>query len=142
MSESRRIGFVGLGHMGAPMAANLVRGGHHVMGYDIVADQARRFAQTHGTRMPESLAEVGMHADIVITMLPTGREVRDALLEAQGGALAANLRRGAVVVDMSSAEPVGTRMLGRDLARRGIALVDANPSPAGCRAPRTVPSPS
>jgi 3-hydroxyisobutyrate dehydrogenase len=125
MSESRRIGFVGLGNMGTPMAANLVRGGHDVMGYDIAADRAQRFAQTHRTRMPESLAEVGMHADIVITMLPTGREVRDALLEAQGGALAANLREGAVVVDMSSAEPVGTRMLGRDLAEHHVALVDA-----------------
>ena len=58
-------------------------------------------------------------------MLPTGREVRDALLEAQGGALAANLRPGAIVVDMSSADPVGTRTLGGDLAERGIALVDA-----------------
>lgn len=125
MSESRRIGFVGLGHMGAPMAANLVRGGHHVMGYDIATDRAQRFAQTHGTRMPESLAEVGKHADVVITMLPTGREVRDAILEAQGGALAANLRQGAIVIDMSSSEPVGTRMLGRDLARLDIALVDA-----------------
>ena len=125
MSESRRIGFVGLGHMGAPMAANLVRSGHDVLGYDIAADKAQRFAQMHGTRSLESLAAVGTHADIVITMLPTGREVRDALLEAQGGALAANLRRGAVVVDMSSAEPVGTRMLGRDLAERHVALVDA-----------------
>jgi 3-hydroxyisobutyrate dehydrogenase len=122
MSESRRIGFVGLGHMGAPMAGNLVRSGHDVLGYDIAADKAQRFAQMHGTRSLESLAAVGTHADIVITMLPTGREVRDALLEAQGGALAANLRRGAVVVDMSSAEPVGTRML--------------------CRVPRTAHSPS
>src|SRR5262245_54511033 len=125
MSESRRLGCAGLAHMGTPMAANLERGGHDVLGYDIVADRARQFAQMHGTRTPESLAEVGTHADIVITMLPTGREVRDALLETQGGALAANLRRGTVVVDMSSAEPVGTRMLGRDLAERHVTLVDA-----------------
>jgi 3-hydroxyisobutyrate dehydrogenase len=125
MSESRRIGFVGLGHMGAPMAANLVRGGYRVMGYDIAADRAQRFAQAHGTPMPGNLAELGMHADVVITMLPTGREVRDALLEAQSGALGANLRRGAIVIDMSSSEPVGTRTLGRDLGRLDIALVDA-----------------
>ena len=125
MSESRRIGFVGLGHMGAPMAANLVRGGHRVMGYDIAADRAQRFAQAHRTPLPENLAELGMHADVVITMLPTGREVRDALLETQDGALGANLRQGAIVIDMSSSEPVGTRMLGRDLARLDIALIDA-----------------
>jgi 3-hydroxyisobutyrate dehydrogenase len=58
-------------------------------------------------------------------MLPTGREVRHALLEAENGALAANLRKGSIVIDMSSADPVGTRRLGAELAGRGIALVDA-----------------
>src|SRR5215470_8928858 len=125
MSGTRRVGFIGLGNMGVPMAANLVRGGHDVMAYDIAADRAWQFAQAHGARATESLAELGRHADVVITMLPTGREVRDALLAAQGGALAANLRAGAIVIDMSSADPVGTRALGRDLAARNIALVDA-----------------
>ena len=125
MSETRRVGFIGLGNMGAPMAANLVRGGHDVMAYDIAAERARRFAQSHAARATESLAEAAGHADFVITMLPTGREVHAALLEAQGGALAANLRQGAIVIDMSSADPVGTRRLGRDLAKRNLALVDA-----------------
>ena len=125
MSEARRVGFIGLGNMGAPMAANLMRGGHDVMAYDIAAERAHRFAQTHAGRATESLAEVASHADIVITMLPTGHEVREALLQAQGGALAANLRPGTVVIDMSSADPVGTRALGQELARRDIALLDA-----------------
>ncbi len=125
MSETGRVGFVGLGNMGVPMAANLVRGGHDVMAYDIAADRARHFAQAHAARATERLAELAGHADVVITMLPTGREVRDALLAAQGGALAANLRAGAIVIDMSSADPVGTRTLGGELARRNIALVDA-----------------
>jgi len=125
MSETRRIGFIGLGNMGTPMAANLVGGGHAVMAYDIAADRARQFAQAHSARATESLAELAAHAEIVITMLPTSREVREALTEAQGGALAENLRRGTIVIDMSSADPVATRALGGDLARRGIALVDA-----------------
>lgn len=58
-------------------------------------------------------------------MLPSGQEVGEALLQAQGGALAASLRAGAVFVDMSSADPIGTRRLGDDLAKRGIVLVDA-----------------
>ena len=120
MSEARRVGFIGLGNMGAPMAANLMRGGHDVMAYDIAAERAHRFAQTHAGRATESLAEVASHADIVITMLPTGHEVREALLQAQGGALAANLRPGTVVIDMSSADPVGTRELGKDLAARKL----------------------
>src|SRR5262249_39955814 len=125
MSDSKRIGFVGMGNMGVPMAANLVRAGHEVMAYDIAPERAQRFAQAHAGRATEKLAELAVHAEIVITMLPTGREVRQALLEAQGGALAPGLPSGALVLDMSSADPVGTRALGRELAARGIALVDA-----------------
>jgi 3-hydroxyisobutyrate dehydrogenase len=125
MSATKRVGFIGLGNMGMPMAANLVRGGHDVMAYDIAADRARQFAQAQAARATESLAELAAHADMVITMLPTGREVRDALVVAQDGALVANLRRGAIVIDMSSADPVATRSLGGDLGKRHIALVDA-----------------
>src|SRR5262249_60980494 len=125
MSDSKRIGFVGMGNMGVPMAANLVRAGHQVMAYDIAAERAQRFAQAHAGRATEKLAELAAHAEIVITMLPTGREVRAALVEAQGGALVAGLPSGAIAIDMSSADPGGTRALGRDLAARGDALVDA-----------------
>jgi 3-hydroxyisobutyrate dehydrogenase len=125
MGETRRIGFIGLGNMGTPMAANLGRGGHDVMAYDVAAERAHRFARAHTARATESLAELAAHAEIAITMLPTGREVRDAVLDAQGGAFAAGLRSNAIVVDMSSADPVGTRRLGAELARRGIRLVDA-----------------
>jgi 3-hydroxyisobutyrate dehydrogenase len=125
MSTSKRVGFIGLGNMGTPMAANLVRGGHDVVAYDIAADRARRLTQAHAARATESLPELAAHAEIVITMLPTGREVRAALIEAQGGTLIANLRPGTIVIDMSSADPVATRALGDDLAERHIALVDA-----------------
>jgi 3-hydroxyisobutyrate dehydrogenase len=125
MSTSKRVGFIGLGNMGTPMAANLVRHGHDVMAYDIAADRARQFAQAHAAHATEDLAELAAHADIVITMLPTGREVREALMEAQNGALIATLRRGTIAVDMSSADPVATRALGDDLAERHITLVDA-----------------
>jgi 3-hydroxyisobutyrate dehydrogenase len=125
MSEGKCIGFIGLGNMGTPMAANLVRAGHDVIGYDLAPERARALAQAQAARATESLAELAAHAEIAITMLPTGREVRAALLEAQGGAFAASRRAGAIVIDMSSADPVGTRALGADLARHGIALVDA-----------------
>src|SRR5207247_5895 len=88
MSEPKRIGFIGIGNMGSLMTANLVRGGHQVMAYDIAPERARHVAEAHGARATESLAELAAHAEVVITMLPTGREVRDALLEAQGGARA------------------------------------------------------
>jgi 3-hydroxyisobutyrate dehydrogenase len=123
--SAKRVGFIGLGNMGAPMVGNLVRGGHDVMGYDVAAGRAQQVAQAHAARATDSLAELASHAEIVITMLPSGREVREALTEAQGGALAANLRPGAIIIDMSSADPVGTRALHGELARRNIAVVDA-----------------
>lgn len=125
MGEIKRIGFIGMGNMGVPMAANLVRGGYDVAAYDIAPERAQRFAQENNAKAATDLAALGRAADLIVTMLPTGREVRHALLEAGGGALAANLRPGSFVVDMSSAAPVGTRELGRELAPRQIALVDA-----------------
>jgi 3-hydroxyisobutyrate dehydrogenase len=125
MSAIGTIGFIGLGNMGVPMAANLLRGGYSVFAFDIDSARAAGFAEAHGARSTADLAELGRSVDAVITMLPTGREVRDVLLQRQGGALAAHLKAGACVIDMSSADPVGTRALGRDLAARDIALVDA-----------------
>jgi 3-hydroxyisobutyrate dehydrogenase len=93
--------------------------------FDIAGERARQFASEHQARATDRLAELAADAHAVVTMLPSGREVRDAVLDMQGGALAANLRRGSIVIDMSSAAPVGTRELGEALATRGIGLVDA-----------------
>jgi 3-hydroxyisobutyrate dehydrogenase len=125
MSGIASIGFVGMGNMGVPMAANLVRAGHAVTAYDIAAGRAECFAKAHNARATASLTALGQGSDLVITMLPSGREVRQVLLEADGGALSRNLRPGATIVDMSSADPVGTRRLGEELAAHNIALVDA-----------------
>lgn len=114
-------GFVGLGNMGWPMARNLARAGHEVIARDADADRQKRFAAEHGCAAadePGAFAD----ADAVITMLPTGGIVREVLLD---WGLAASLRPGTVVVDMSSSEPTGTRELVRELARRRIALIDA-----------------
>jgi 3-hydroxyisobutyrate dehydrogenase len=125
MTQASRIGFIGIGNMGSLMAANLARAGYAVTAYDIDGERARSFAAAHSAHATESLAHLGQNVDVVITMLPTGREVRHALLEAENGALAANLHKGSIVIDMSSADPVGTRRLGAELAAHGIALVDA-----------------
>jgi 3-hydroxyisobutyrate dehydrogenase len=125
MAEIKNVSFIGIGNMGSRMAAHLVRAGHVVTVFDIAAEKARRFAAEHQARATDRLADVASGADAVITMLPSGREVRDAVLEMQGGALAANLGPGSIVVDMSSAAPVGTRELGALLSARGIGLVDA-----------------
>src|SRR3954451_25344156 len=112
MSGIKNIGFIGIGNMGAPMAANLVRAGYDVTAYDVAADRAELFARAHNTRAAASLAALRQSADLIITMLPSGREVRQVLLEAAGGALVRNLRDGSCVIDMSSSDRVGTRRLG------------------------------
>ena len=125
MTEIKTVGFIGLGNMGVPMAANIRRGGYKVIGFDLDPARAKAFAQEHNARATDQLAELGKACDAIVTMLPTGREVRDALFTMQGGALAANLKPGSFVIDMSSADPVGTRELGKDLAARKLVLVDA-----------------
>ena len=133
MSGITRIGFIGMGNMGVPMAANLVRAGYAVMAYDVAAGRAENFASEHSARAAGSLADLGQSSDLVITMLPSGREVRQALLDAEDGAQIPDERAGSTVIDMSSADPVGTRKLGAELAASKIELVDA---PASGGVPR------
>jgi 3-hydroxyisobutyrate dehydrogenase len=121
----KTVGFIGIGNMGRPMAANLVKGGYQVVAYDTDIDRAAKFAEDCGGDCAATLADLAKRIDAVVTMLPTGKEVRACLLEAEDGALAANLRKGAIVIDMSSADPVGTRKTHADLAARGLAFVDA-----------------
>ena len=126
MPPSREtVGFIGLGNMGRPMAASLARAGFGVIGYDADRDSADSFAAETGCPTAPTLTALAEAATVAVTMLPTGAIVRRVLLEEEGGALADGLGPGALVVDMSSSEPVGTRALGTTLAERGIALVDA-----------------
>ena len=125
MTTIKTVGFIGLGNMGVPMAANIRRGGFDVIGFDLDPARAKKFAENNNAGATDQLAELGKACDAIVTMLPTGREVRDALFTMQGGALAANLKPGSFIIDMSSADPVGTRELGKDLAARKLVLVDA-----------------
>ncbi|MFG2915152.1 3-hydroxyisobutyrate dehydrogenase [Kitasatospora sp. NPDC048298] len=112
------IGFIGLGNMGGPMAANLVKAGHRVTGYDLAAD-ARERAAGHGIAVAESAERAVAGAEVVITMLPTGRHV----LEAYEGLTAA--AREALFVDCSTIA-VGDARIAADLARTtGHRAVDA-----------------
>jgi 3-hydroxyisobutyrate dehydrogenase len=124
MAASRdRIGFVGLGNMGAPMARRLVNAGHELVVADANPEAVERFAAGSKCERAPSLPSLGERCQVVITMLPNGQIVRDVLLGANG--IAPRLAAGSVVIDMSSSSPLGTRELAADLAKRGIPLVDA-----------------
>lgn len=103
------VGFIGLGVMGQPMAANLAREGFPVRSFD-----------RNGSGTARSIADAAAGADVFITMLPDGEAVREVVLEALP-----SLPRGAIVVDMSSSDPAGTRALGVALTEKNVGFVDA-----------------
>ena len=114
------IGFAGLGNMGTPMAARLIAAGYTVIGFDPEAAAGQRLAG-HGGRVAAEVAELGK-ADAVILMLPNSAVVRAVLIE---DGLRDALAEGAIVIDMSSSEPLQTRELVADLATHGVRMVDA-----------------
>jgi 3-hydroxyisobutyrate dehydrogenase len=122
-----RVGFVGLGQMGLPMARNLVRAGYRIAAHDASGEALRRARDAGGAETPGSLKAIGEGCEAVITMLPDGDVVRAVLFGSVAAAdcVLAGLARGGIVIDMSSSSPVGTRELGARLAKQGIAMLDA-----------------
>jgi 3-hydroxyisobutyrate dehydrogenase len=121
-----RVGFVGLGNMGWPMARHLHQGGVDLVLFDARAEQAARFAREHGGRVAADLAEVARASEIVITMLPDGKVVRAVALGAPGTpGLIEGWRQGGILVDMSSSDPAVYAEIEPALAARGGRLIDA-----------------
>jgi 3-hydroxyisobutyrate dehydrogenase len=119
-----RVGFIGIGAIGWPMAGTLVKAGHDVMVFDIDRERLARFAAQFACRVAPGLAAIADH-EFVITMLPTGEIVRDVLLAQDDGAFRKAARPGTVVIDMGSSDPRGTKALGAQLAACGVQLIDA-----------------
>lgn len=119
------IGFIGLGNMGYPMARRLAAAGYRLTVMDLNAEAVERFCAETGAEAAASLQALGAASRLVITMLPEGTAVRRALLGDVGDCVVAGLQAEAVLVDMSSSSPVGTRELANELQQRGFALVDA-----------------
>jgi 3-hydroxyisobutyrate dehydrogenase len=126
-----RVGFIGMGNMGVPMAANLLKAGHDVAVYDVDAERVKGFVARHGGKGAATAADLA-DREFIVTMLPNGKVVREVYFGSFG--LAKALSRGAIAIDMSSADPAGSRALGAELAKLGIALVDAPVSGAVPRA--------
>lgn len=126
MNIIKKIGFIGVGNMGNPMAGHLVKMGFDVTVYDIRSEVAQAFVAQHGGKAAKSLVDVAHGADAVITMLPDDKVVRKAVLgEGSESCVAAGLAKGAVVIDMSTCNPSATRSLAEALKPRGIEVVDA-----------------
>ena len=121
-----RVGFIGLGNMGLPMAANLARAGEELIVYDLNQDVVDAFVKEFDALPANGLESVARNADIVITIVPTGRDVRRIVMGADGEAgLAEFMDAGKLLLDMSSSDPTGTVTLAGELSEQGIPMVDA-----------------
>ncbi len=119
-----RVGFIGLGVMGTPMAGHLAKAGYGLTVHDLNRDGARKVAAPYNNvAIAESPKAVGAASDVVITMLPSGVEVREVALGAVG--LIEGMKPGTLLLDTSSAEPWHTREVAARLAVAGVAMVDA-----------------
>jgi 3-hydroxyisobutyrate dehydrogenase len=116
-----KIGFIGLGNMGLPMAANLVKAGHQVTGFDVVA-AARDAAASIGVKTVAKAAEAARDVDIVITMLPNGRLVLDVY---EAGGVLANAAPGTLFIDSSTIDIASARAAHAAAAKAGMAALDA-----------------
>ena len=123
MNKINKIGFIGIGNMGSPMAAHVIRAGFDLRVYDINPEAAEKFVAQYGGKAAVSLAEMGRGVECVITMLPTDKIVNAVILGEQG--VASTLVQGGIVVDMSTSDPLATQALAAALKPRGIAVVDA-----------------
>ncbi len=113
-----KVGFIGLGLMGRLMSSNLEKGGHSIRSFDL-----------NGSGNCASAREAAKGAEVLITMVPDGKAVRDAVLAALPG-----LAQGSIVIDMSSSDPSTTRELGALLEKKGIHMLDSPVSGAKAKA--------
>jgi 3-hydroxyisobutyrate dehydrogenase len=116
------IGFIGLGNMGAPMAANLLKTGHRVTGFDVVQGPVEALA-AKGGRGAGSAVEAAAAGEIVITMLPAGPHVRSIYL-GEGGVLA-NARRGTLLIDCSTIDVETARAVAAAAQEAQFDMLDA-----------------
>jgi 2-hydroxy-3-oxopropionate reductase len=120
--EMSRIGFIGLGIMGKPMSRNLLKAGHELVVYDIVPELVAEVV-ADGAKAGASPADTASRSEIVVTMLPDGPEVEQAVL-GPGGALE-GARPGTIIVDMSSISPLVSQKVASACASKGVEFVDA-----------------
>jgi 2-hydroxy-3-oxopropionate reductase len=117
-----QIGFIGLGIMGKPMSKNLLKAGHTLVVYDVVPGPLAEVTEA-GAARGESCSDTAARSEVIITMLPDGPQVEDAVL-GSGGVLE-GARAGSTVVDMSSISPIVAQKVAAACAAKGVEFLDA-----------------
>lgn len=117
-----KIGFIGLGNMGGPMAINLVKAGHEVRVFDLSPDAIATLVEAGATAV-NSVEEVCENADFVVSMLPAGKHVK-AIYTGENG-LVNHLNKNTLVIDCSTIDAESAQFVGKALGEAGIKFVDA-----------------
>jgi len=118
----KRIGFIGLGIMGKPMAKNLLKAGFSLTVYDIASSPVQELVEA-GARAGTSAKDVSQNSEIVITMLPNSPEVRQVVLGEDG--VLAGAKPGTILIDMSSIVPLASREISQKALEKGVIMLDA-----------------
>ena len=117
-----KIGFVGLGIMGKPMAKNLLKAGYEVVAYDLVGEALEEVV-SEGAESGESPKDVAQKTTLIITMLPDGPDVEKVVLGTNG--VLEGAQSGSVIIDMSSISPIVAKNVYSECKKKGIELLDA-----------------
>ena len=118
----KKIGFIGLGIMGKPMAKNLLKAGYPLTVYDIVPDKAEEVVEA-GAKAGLSSKDVAEKSEIVITMLPNSPEVKEAVLGKNG--VLEGAKPGTILIDMSSIAPLASKEVAEKAKEKGVTVLDA-----------------
>lgn len=117
----KKLGFVGLGIMGRPMAKNLLKGGYDLAVYDLNKEVVKEFVQDGAEE--KDLVTIGEECDVIFTILPNGKIVQDVLFGENG--ITSKIKSGTIVVDMSSVTPTESKYCAEMLEKFGVGFIDA-----------------
>lgn len=118
----KKIGFIGLGIMGKPMAKNLLKAGYSLTVYDLHPDKADKVVAA-GAERGASSKDVAERSEVIITMLPNSPEVKEAVLGKNG--VADGVKPGTILIDMSSIAPLASKEVSDKLMQKGVVMLDA-----------------
>jgi len=118
----KRIGFIGLGVMGKPMAKNLMKAGYSLCVYDVVKEPVKELTGL-GAKAASSAKEVGEKSDIVITVVPASKEVKEVYLNQDG--VLAGIKGGGIIIDMSTIDPIVSQEVAAVALKKNVEMLDA-----------------
>lgn len=118
----KKIGFIGVGIMGKPMAKNLINAGHDIIAYDIVEKALNEIVE-YGADRGTSPKDIAENSDVVLTMLPNSPQVKEVVLGKNG--IIEGVRKGQILIDMSSIAPLVSQEIAKELEKKGVEALDA-----------------